>query len=275
VSWAIRKLQSIQFQRENHIGVKALNFFVQEARDECPTRLDHSAVNPRRRSRMSRNSARHLPQTFFTPMPFTWVTRRSRMKYILALLFCSLVSSHLTDAQEPQVAAMGPVVKASIGLAYLDFDLASSVRQRLLGVTSQASMDLSPRFAAEVEVGYLRASDVFRSGHHSDALTYLAGPVWYPTRRGFQPYVHSLVGLARITGPVPIAANEFEGGMVNKLAWELGAGAELHLRGPVYIRIGADYLHSSFFSRLLTIRGQNSFRTIASFEYVFGSHRRR
>jgi len=184
---------------------------------------------------------------------------------------------YFTDAQEPKAAAIGlqPEVRAGIGLAYLDFDLSPSARKGFLGLESEMSLDLSPRFGAEIEVGYLRASNVFGTGQPSDTLTYLVGPVWYPTRRSFQPYLHGLVGLARVTGPVPAAANQFEFGMANKLAWQLGAGVEVPVHGPIRLRIGVDYLHSAYFGPLLEIRGQNNVRIMASVEYVFGIHRRR
>jgi opacity protein-like surface antigen len=200
------------------------------------------------------------------------------MKYRLTLFLCLLlVSSHAANAQEPRAAAIGigPEIRAGIGLAYLDFDLAPSARQGLLGLESQMSMNLSHNFGAEIQVGYFRASNVFGSGHHSDILTYLAGPVWYPTSHGFEPYVHALVGLARVTGPVPIATNQFDYGMAHKLAWDLGAGMELRVHGPIRLRIGADYLHSAYFNPLLEIRGQNNLSITASIEYVFGIYRKR
>ena len=46
--------------------------------------------------------------------------------------------------------------------------------------------------------------------------------------------------MARVTEPVPVAANQFEYGLVRKLAWQLGAGIELHVHGPIRVRIGAD-----------------------------------
>jgi opacity protein-like surface antigen len=190
------------------------------------------------------------------------------------------MSVYLTDAQEPKAAAIGlqPELKTGIGLAYLDFDVAPSARKRLLGLTSEMSLDLSPKVGVETEVGYLRASNVFGTGRHSDILTYLAGPIWYPTRRGFQPYVHGLVGLARVTGPFPVgplANEELAHGTANKLAWELGTGVEFRLHGPMRVRIGADYLHSAYFGPLLQIRGQSSVRMTATIEYVFGIHRDR
>jgi hypothetical protein len=187
---------------------------------------------------------------------------------------------HPTYPQEPKAAAIGlqPELKTGLGFAYLDFDVAPSARKRLLGLTSETSMDLSPKFGVEIQIGYLRASNVFGTGRHSDILTYLAGPVWYPTRRGFQPYLHGLIGLARVTGPFPLAplANEeLAHGMANKLAWALGTGVEVRLHGPMRMRIGADYLHSAYYGPLLQIRGQNSVETIATIEYVFGIHRTR
>jgi hypothetical protein len=188
-----------------------------------------------------------------------------------------LVSAHFTNAQEPKPAARGlqPEVRAGIGLAYLDFNLAPAARQGLAELESKISMDLLPGFGAEIEVGYLRTSNVLGSGRHSDRLSYLAGPVWYPSKWRFHPYVHGLVGLARITGPIPVAPNQFDYGMVNKLAWQLGAGVELHVHGPIRLKIGTDYLHSAFFGPLLDIRGQHDVRILVSIECVFGIHRKR
>lgn len=198
------------------------------------------------------------------------------MKHVFTLLLSLLICVHPTDAQAPHAAAVGPVVKAGVGIAYLDFDVAPSTRTSLRGLESDVTVDLSPRFGAAIELGYLRASDVLRSGHHSDIFSYVAGPVWYPIRRhDFQTYVHGLIGLARVTGPVPVSAGGFAYGYVNKTSWELGAGVELRVRGPIYLRIGADYLHSHYFNSLLEIRGQNNLRAITSVEYVFGSHRKR
>ena len=197
------------------------------------------------------------------------------MKFILTLFVCSLTTVHPTHAQEPQPAAMGREIRAGIGLAYIDFNVAPAARQALVELESQASVDLSPGFSAEIELGYLRSSNVFGSGHHSDRLSYLAGPVWYPNKSRFHPYVHGLVGLARITGPIPVATNQFDYGVANKLAWQLGAGVELLVHGPIRLRTGADYLHSAFFGPLLDIRGRNDVRILVSVEYVFGMNRRR
>jgi hypothetical protein len=198
------------------------------------------------------------------------------MKCMFTLLLFSVILAPPAGAQAPLAAARGPVIKAGIGVAYLDFDESSSARTGLLGVVSEVTADLSPKFGAEIEVGYLRASNVLHSGHHSDILSYVGGPVWHPIRRrNFQTYIHGLIGLARVTGPVRLSAGGTSHGYVNKGCLEFGAGAKFRLDGPIYLIIGVDYLHSEYVNPLLQFRGQNSLRTTASVEYVLGGHRRR
>jgi len=71
------------------------------------------------------------------------------------------------------------------------------------------------RLAIRADWGYARAANVHGTGRHSDLLSYLAGPVFYPSRhRNFNTYIHALVGAARVSGPVPVmAADSFSGGM--------------------------------------------------------------
>jgi hypothetical protein len=198
------------------------------------------------------------------------------MKCMFTLLLFSVIFAHPAGAQAPLASARGPVIQAGIGVAYLDFDESASARTGLLGVVSEVTADLSPKFGAEVEVGYLRASNVFRSGRHSDILSYVAGPVWYPIRqRHFQTYIHGLIGLARVTGPVPLSGGGITHGYVNKGCLEFGAGAKFRLDGPIYLLMGIDYLHSQYVNPSLGFRGQNSLRTTASVEYVLGGHRKR
>jgi len=60
------------------------------------------------------------------------------------------------------------------------------------------------RLGIRADWGYARAANVHGTGRHSDLLSYLAGPVFYPSRhRNFNTYIHALVGAARVSGPVP------------------------------------------------------------------------
>jgi opacity protein-like surface antigen len=198
------------------------------------------------------------------------------MKAALTLLLCSLVLVRPATAQSPRAAAAGAVVKASIGYTYLSLDMAPAKRVNLQGLELNLTADFLPRIGVSTELSYTRASDVFGTGHHSDVLSYLIGPVYYPLRRRkFQIYVDGLIGGARVTGPVPSSAGKIVLGYANQLSWEIGAGAELPISGPIYVRAGADYLHTKYFNSLRGMRGQKDLKTTVSVVYVFGSHRKR
>ena len=194
---------------------------------------------------------------------------RSYKKIAICIFFCS--SSTL--AQSPTVGAIGPAVNASLGYSYLNIEVPSSARIVLNGVEASATIDTLPRLGVKLDLGYARASNVFGSGYHSDVLSYLAGPVLYPSRhKKLTIYIQGLIGGARVTGPVPLAGGGFDHGYVNKLAWGAGCGWEYEFSSSFAFRVGGDYLHTAFFSSALTIRGQNNFRTAGSIVYFFGTY---
>jgi len=81
-----------------------------------------------------------------------------------------------------------------------------------------------------MDLGYARAANVHGTGRHSNVFSYLAGPVFYPSRhRNFDTYIHALVGAARVSGPVPRNGGGFllghgRGAMPGQLAAELTIG---------------------------------------------------
>ena len=126
-------------------------------------------------------------------------------------------------------------------------------------------------FAVRLDLGYARASDVLSSGHHSDILSYLAGPVCYPfaTRR-LQAYVQFLAGGARVTGVTPYNQGQFITGYANKFAWAGGGGFQIRTSSDIAIRLGGDYLHTSYFDPNATLHGQGNLRAVVSFVYFLG-----
>src|SRR5713226_1899703 len=92
------------------------------------------------------------------------------------LLFLSLCAPTV-EAQSPRVAGVASVVSVGLGYSYT-----TSARIALNGLDAAFTLDVSPHLGARVDVGYVRASHVLNSGHHSDVLSYLAGPVFYPVR---------------------------------------------------------------------------------------------
>lgn len=193
------------------------------------------------------------------------------MKFCTTIALCIAFCTRSALAQSPTVGAIGPSFNGSLGHSYVGFEMPSSDRIGLNGAEASVTVDYS-RLGVRLDLGYVRAQNVFGSGYHTDVLSYLAGPILYPSRhKRLRTYIQGLIGGARITGPVPLAGGGFGRGYVNKFAWGAGCGWEYEFSSSFAFRVGGDYLHTPFFSPALTIRGQNNFRTTASIVYFFGT----
>jgi hypothetical protein len=153
-------------------------------------------------------------------------------------------------------AARFKTIELGLGYAYMSPAENQSKRLGLRGADASLTIGLS-RLSIKTDVGYVRASNVLGTGRHSDALSYVAGPVFHlTTRRNFSTYVHSLVGGARVSGP--ILANGgliLLGGWTTGYAWAVGGGAEYWLTDSMAIRTGADYLRTAYYDSSLVVRG--------------------
>jgi hypothetical protein len=173
----------------------------------------------------------------------------------------------------PIISGSGPTIEASVGFAYLSLSLPSSSRVNLSGVDTTLTADFSHHLGVTADFTYAKASDVLSTGHHADVLSYLAGPVFYPTQhRKMTTYVRGLIGASRVTGVVPYNGDYYETGYVNKLAWALGGGVEYQVSRSVAFRSGGDYFHTEFFALGGAIRGQNNIRAVCSVVYVLWQH---
>ncbi len=189
------------------------------------------------------------------------------------LLLLLSVYAPWTMAQSPVATAIVPVVSASLGYSFTNQAFPSSSRINLNGVDAAFTVNVTSHLGGKLDVGYGRASDVFNSGNHSDVLSYLAGPIFYPVRhRDLAVFGHGLIGAARVTGAVPASGGGFSAGYVNQFAWAIGAGAEYRVHGSIGIRLGADYLHTRYFDSSPVISGQSNLRLTGSFVYFFGKH---
>jgi hypothetical protein len=195
------------------------------------------------------------------------------MKNASSLLLLLSLYVPTTMAQSPRAAAIGSHISASLGYSFTNLAVPSSSRIELNGVDGAFTIDVIPHLGARLDVGYVRASDVFNSGNHSDVLSYLAGPVFYPVRhRKLAVYTQGLIGAARVTGAVPVSGGGFLTGYVNQFAWAVGAGTECRVYESIGFRIGADYLHTRYSDSSLVIRGQSNLRLTGSLVYFFGKH---
>jgi opacity protein-like surface antigen len=188
------------------------------------------------------------------------------MKAGYLLLLCLFVCSAQAHAQVPVAAGISPAINVGAGYSYVNLSGPASTRIWLNGADVCATANFSRRVGVRADLGYARASNVLGSGNHADVLTYLGGPVLYPTRhRHLVTYAHGLIGGARVTGPIP----SLGGGFVNKLSWAFGVGAESRVSSSMALRVGADYLHTAYFDSTGIIRGQANLRIVGSVVYYF------
>jgi hypothetical protein len=194
---------------------------------------------------------------------------------VLAILASfALLSNSRCVGQEPRFPAVGPTVSISVGYAYLNSEIPSAGRISQNGIASGVETDFTRRIGIKLDASYTRTYGAFGLGHHSDALAYLGGPVVYPIRRKrFAIYAQALIGAARITGVIPESNGAYLFGETNMLAWSLGPGVDTRLSRSTVLRIGADYLHSSYFAPNATIQGQGNIRVIISLVHTLGQSR--
>lgn len=172
---------------------------------------------------------------------------------------------------DPLPAARAPAIAAGVGYAYLNFDMHSAGRINLMGLDGNLTMDIRPRLGLMMDVSYLRSPNVFNSGRHTDVLSYLAGPVFYPTRhKKLTTYVRALLGGTTVHGVVPLDSGGLAIGYTDRFSYAVGFGAEYRISPDMALRAGGDLLHSTFFSPDAQIRGQNNFRVVTGIVYFFG-----
>jgi opacity protein-like surface antigen len=198
------------------------------------------------------------------------------IRAIVITLICFVLSASHLSAQLPMPAARGRTLDTSLGYSYLSRSDSYSNRVGLSGADASLTIAAYPRLAVRVDLGYARASNIGGSARHSDVLSYLAGPVFYPIAHGHvMTYVHGLAGAARVTGPILRNSGGYvDGAWVNKFAWAVGGGVEYWVSDSVAVRAGTDYLRTSYFESSSVIAGQNNVRTTIALVYFFGKHSR-
>jgi len=200
----------------------------------------------------------------------------TRILICMLTVCCAALLAPRAAGQVPVVSGTGPVIEGNFGFEYLGQQVPSSSRVPMYGVDSGLTVGVSRRFGVRLDVGYARAGNVFSSGHHSDVLSYLAGPVFYPTSSPrMATYVELLAGGARVTGATPDGSGGHILGYANKFAWAGGAGLEMRTRASLAFRVGADYLHTAYFDPNIAVKGEGSIRGVASVMYYFGGGGRR
>jgi hypothetical protein len=190
-------------------------------------------------------------------------------KPLVFLLLCAAPAA----AQEPRVAGTGPVMSFSLGYSYFNLGL-QSTRANLNGADSTFTVDFHPRFGVTLDVTYVRASNLNGSSYHADVLSYLAGPVFYISRKkGLTTFAHVLAGGARITGAIR-DTHGFVRGYTNEPAIAFGGGLEHPVSRRFAVRATADYVRASYWTSPTAFNPLNDVRAVTSLVYYFGTNRR-
>jgi hypothetical protein len=188
---------------------------------------------------------------------------------ILFLVAPLLAQELVTSA--PPAAATGPVFETSVGYTYVALDTPSHQRVGLNGMDASGFADLNPRWGLVVDSSYARIGDVLRTGHSGNVLSFLTGPVFYPVAYGnSRIFVHTLAGVSMVDSAVPVKGTYYLGGAVSRFSYVAGAGVERTLAGAFAIRVGGDYLRTTFANSSAAMRFQNNLRIVTSIVYRFG-----
>jgi hypothetical protein len=204
------------------------------------------------------------------------------MKHLSRFALCGVVvcgmlgAAPRVAAQAPMVTATGPMLEANGGFEYIGQQVPSQgSRVPMYGVNGGLTSGVTKHLSIRLDVAYARAGNVFSSGHPSDILSYMAGPVIYPVRTSrISPYAQILLGGARVTGATPDGQGGYIRGYANEFAWAGGGGFEIRTSREFALRIGADYMHTSYWDPNFALAGQGNIRGVVSFTYFLDGRRR-
>jgi opacity protein-like surface antigen len=171
----------------------------------------------------------------------------------------------------PPPAMTGPVFEASAGYTYLDMETSSRQHMAFSGVDADGSIDFNARWGMMVDSSYVRAGNVLGTGHTGNVLSLLIGPVFYPVdSENTRIFVHTLAGVSLVNSAIPVTRTYYLDGTVNRFSYALGGGVERTLAGPLAIRVGADYLRTTFVNSTAAMQIQNNIRIVTGMVYRFG-----
>lgn len=197
------------------------------------------------------------------------------MRIVLTLLLISLFTP-LAHGQEPIAGGFSPAQEGGVGFSYTQMNLPSQGQMRINGLQAVFSTDVNRRFAVKADFGYSRSSDAFHTGRSADLMTYMVGPVFYAVRRRqFSLYGELLLGAARQTGVNFEDNGQMVLGYANEFAWAGGAGVQYEIVSSLSVRVGADYLRTSYFNSNVALQAQPNLRSSVFLIYSFGGHGRR
>ncbi len=174
--------------------------------------------------------------------------------------------------REPVPGATSPLFEASAGYTYFALDTPSHQRVFLSGFDANGFVDIQARWGLMADTSYARIGNVLGTGHSGNVISSLIGPVFYPAAYGrTRIFVHTLAGVSLVDSAVPVSDTYYLGGTVIRFSYAAGGGVEHPLAGPLAIRVGGDYLRTTFADSNAAMRFQNNLRIVTSIVYRFGN----
>jgi hypothetical protein len=194
-----------------------------------------------------------------------------QVAFYILILIAPLFAQRYVDGAPP-VAATSPIFEVSTGFTYLALDTPSRQRVGLSGIDANGFVDFNSRWGLMADSSYARSGNVLGTGHSGNVLSCLAGPVFYPIEYGkTRVFVRSLIGASIVNSAVPVQGSYYLGGTVTRFSYAVGGGVERTISGPFALRMGADYLRTTFANPTATMRFQNNLRIVTGIVYRFGS----
>ncbi len=198
------------------------------------------------------------------PRIYSRISLASRFLLLVSFITPALGQSRLQSGAA--AAASGPSFDVALGYSYLAMQLPGAGNVNLNGLDASAGIDFTRHWGAVADSSYVRASDVFGTGHDSYVLSALAGPVFYPYNHGeTRLALRALGGAGLVDSAVPVTGPSYYlHGWVARPSYGAGGGLERTLFGPFAFRVNADYLRTAFVNSSETVQLQNNLRLTGS-----------
>jgi hypothetical protein len=194
--------------------------------------------------------------------------------FVFVLVASALAQSRLQSGPSP--AATGPAYDVSVGYTNLAMAIPGTGRANLNGVDLSGGVDFNPRWGVTLGSNYARTSSVLGIPHSGYILSLLGGPVFYPVEHGnTRMFVHMLAGSSFVDAAVPSSGTLYRYGWLGGFSYAVGGGVEHSVSGPFSVRIGGDYLHTSFYNYAAAVLPQNNFRVTVSLVFRLNEHQPR
>jgi hypothetical protein len=196
----------------------------------------------------------------------------------ICIFTCALAARAVAQnlATTPAPAAAGPSSDVSVGYTFVRMPIPGSSSVNLNGLDVTGRMDLNQHWGIMADSNYARTPNVLGPPNGGYVLSFLGGPAFYPVEhRNTRVFLRFLAGASMIDAAAPGADSQYYHGWLVRFSYAGGAGVEQAIAGPFSLRLGGDYLRTSFYDHTGAVQPQNDFRVTASLIFRLKNSNRR